>query len=201
MIVVWTILAFFGAMLIGFILIKLAHIFIMRSWMYERVFNGTLHYIETHGRGFNEVENLAAIASNQGVRLRFVLHVILGPFALLAIIIVALGCNGMIALPVAIAIIIGYLIAGVVFGWIHLCIEMASQAVCGQLTKTEKDKNQLTIQLPSGDELTFDYTGYIVPDKVLVCGKKFLVGNYLYRFAIAPCDYYEWNDQKFPDAS
>ncbi len=201
MIIVWTILAFILATIIGFILISLTHILIMRSWMYDRAFNGTLHYIEAHGRGFNEVENLAAIASNQGVRLRFVLHVVLWPFALLMIIVVVLGCSGLIALPVAIAIVVGYLVAGVAFCWIHLCIEMASQTVCGQLIRADQENSLLTIRLLSNQELTFDYTGYIIPDKVLVCGKKYLIGNYQYRFAIAPCDYYEWNDQKFPDAS
>ncbi|MBR5419383.1 hypothetical protein IK110_04015 [Candidatus Saccharibacteria bacterium] len=197
MIIIATIGAFLATAVLGYILSCVVHYLVVQPWLYGYLFKRSLRLIRANGRGANENINQAAIEWNLGGRLRVVLAV---PAVLLIIIVVSVVLllrNGILPMPVAVAIAIGYLLAYFWFIWIFLQKEQDGKMYCGRVIDIAWDTKTFIMDTGS-TKIEFDCPESTINDSFLVCGKKYLIGYYLYGWQMAPCDYYEWNDRKFP---
>ena len=200
MMIAKTLLAFLLLLLIGYYSLDGLHLLIARYWLYKRFFDSALRYIETHGRGHSEAANLTAIEANLVARLRFVLFLAAGSLVLVTALAVTFARFGIFEVPVSVAAVIGQFLACFAFIFVYINAEMKSRTLCGELIEFRPEEKWFVIQI--GDEkdnfMKIVYNGLPIREDILVPGKKYLIGNYVYAFSMAPCDYYEWNDCPFP---
>jgi len=197
MIIIATIGAFVVTILVGFIIIKLVHRLIAYFWLYNYLFKRSLRLIRANGRGANEVINLEAITWNLSGRLRAVL--IIPIFLLVAVVAsaIVLQRNGILPMPVSMAISVGFVFAYFGFIWVYLQVEQEGKTYCGRVVDIIWSAK--TFILDTGEhKIEFECPESDIDDSFLVCGKKYLIGQYMYGWQMAPCDCYEWDDQKFP---
>ena len=198
MIIIATIAAFAAAAVIGFLFIRAVHFFIMYFWLYRYLFRRALRYIKANGRGADDRANLTAIFKNEQWRIR---ATILIPMILMVAIVacvVALLRADILPMPVAVAISIGFLLACFGFIWVFICIEQDGRMYCGRVTEISWSTKRFQLEVEPDHSVEFSCPESKIDDNFLVCGKKYLVGNFTYGWDMAPCDYYEWNDRKVP---
>ena len=198
MIIIETIGAFLATIVIGFILIRVVHKLVVYPWLYNYLFKRSLRLIREHGRGADEEINGEAILWNLSGRLRVVLIL---PLFLLTIVVVStivLTRNDILPMPVSIAIAVGFAFAYFGFIWVYLQLEQDGKTYCGRVVDIEWSTKSFVLDIGDGHKIEFESPDCNITDSFLVCGKKYLVGSYMYGWHMAPCDYYEWNDQKFP---